>query len=78
MEARHRQSVLQHYGEVVALPQTQCCEPVDHPANFAIPFGVAETPIAIYHSERVRAALDAGDKAAAEVKHLPAFAEAAQ
>jgi len=69
METRHRQSVLQHDGEVVALPQAQCSKSVDYSANFGIPLGVAETPVAVYHSECRRAALDSGDKAAAKVKH---------
>ena len=62
MQARHRQSVLQHNGEVVALPQGQCREPVAHPGHLGIPFGVAETQVDVGDSERVRVALDAGDE----------------
>ncbi|PWC49900.1 hypothetical protein TSA6c_28105 [Azospirillum sp. TSA6c] len=69
MDGRHLPIVLQRGGDAVAGAQGQPVEGADQPADALQPLRVGQPQVAVDDGERVRAALRAGQDAAAEVKH---------
>src|SRR5208282_2834698 len=67
----HLQPVLQDYSQPVSVTEAEGGQPAPHAADLAIPRRVAEPPLPVDDRQRVRIALDHGEKGAAQIKHGP-------